>query len=46
MEKKHNVIKRTLAGMTAVMCMAGCLPALAANADDKGESYGYHEASE
>ena len=46
MEKKHNVIKRTLAGMTAVMCMAGCLPALAANAEDKGESYGYHEASE
>ncbi|EXM40307.1 hypothetical protein RASY3_09830 [Ruminococcus albus SY3] len=46
MEKKYNVIKRTLAGMTAVMCMAGCLPALAANAEDKGESYGYHEASE
>ena len=46
MEKKHNLIKRTLAGMTAVMCMAGCLPALAANAEDKGESYGYHEASE
>jgi hypothetical protein len=45
-EMKNKVIKRTLAGLTAVMCMAGCLPAVCSSADDKGESFGYHAASE
>ena len=46
MKMKHNVIKRTLAGLTAVMCMAGCLPAVCASAEDKDGSSGYYAASE
>ena len=46
MEKKHNVMKRTLAGLTAALCIAGCMPAVAASAEDNIGSSGYHSASD
>ncbi|SFB68089.1 fibronectin type III domain-containing protein [Ruminococcus albus] len=38
MEKKHNVMKRTLAGLTAALCIAGCLPAVAASAESNNQT--------
>ena len=46
MERKNNIMKRTLAGMIAVMCMAGCLPALAASAEESDIGEGAFTASE
>ena len=38
MEKKHNVMKRTLAGLTAALCIAGCMPAVAASAESNNQT--------
>ena len=39
-------MKRTLAGLTAALCIAGCMPAVAASAEDNIGSSGYHSASD